>query len=87
MWRADVRRREEQPALEPYLALLPAHGFLLMDPHTVLVEEAVLRRAPRRVAVLIRHRGNESAVPHATSPSGNLEPVEVQSNPAQHWAD
>ncbi|MGH3835776.1 MAG: hypothetical protein ACRDSF_08725 [Pseudonocardiaceae bacterium] len=30
-------------ALEPHLAVLPAHKLLLVDPHTVLVEEAVLR--------------------------------------------
>lgn len=40
---------EKQPAFKPHLVVLPLHRLLLVNPHTVLVEEAAPRRAPRRV--------------------------------------
>jgi hypothetical protein len=58
---------EEQPAFEPHLALLPAHGLLLVDLRTVLVEEAVLRRAPWRVTA---HRSPAMVRPAAERGSG-----------------
>jgi hypothetical protein len=61
---------EEQPALEPHLVVIPAHGLLLVDPHAVLVKEAALRRAPQWV---LGHRApTRSGRPPSGAPGGTM---------------